>query len=182
MKRPKPFFRRFTQSWYVQIGNQQINLGRDRKLAWVKCHQLMANREAVREQVTTVAQLFDVYLEWCSTRRSPGTYRNTRLYLRSFIDCVGTRLSVAKLKPLHISNWMDAHSDWTDTTRNDAISIAQRPLNWVVSSTNCFPRGTTPQSQRHCQLDGSGKLFRVRSQTNRVAGQVFNVPDRKSVV
>ena len=53
MKQPKPFFRRFTQSWYVQIGNQQINLGRDRKLAWEKYHQLMANREAVREQVTT---------------------------------------------------------------------------------------------------------------------------------
>ena len=132
MKQPKPFFRKFTQSWYVQIGNQQINLGRDRKLAWEKYHQLMASREAVREQVTTVAQLFDVYLEWCSTRRSTGTYRNNRMYLRSFIDCVGTRLSVAKLKPLHISNWMDAHSDWTDTTRNDAISIAQRPLNWAV--------------------------------------------------
>ena len=42
MKQPKPFFRRFTQSWYVQIGNQQINLGRDRKLAWEKYHQLMA--------------------------------------------------------------------------------------------------------------------------------------------
>ena len=92
----------------------------------------MANRETVREQLTSVAELFDVYLEWCSTRRSLGTYRNSKLYLRSFIDCIGTRLPIAKLKPLHISNWMDAHSDWTDTTWNDAISIVQRPLNWGV--------------------------------------------------
>jgi hypothetical protein len=67
MKQPKPFFREFTRSWYVQIGERQINLGRDRKLAWKKYHQLMANREAVREQLTSVAELFDVYLEWCST-------------------------------------------------------------------------------------------------------------------
>ena len=162
MKQPKPFFRRFTQSWYVQIGNQQINLGRDRKLAWEKYHQLMANREAVREQVTTVAQLFDVYLEWCSTRRSPGTYRNNRMYLRSFIDCVGTRLSVAKLKPLHLSNWMDAHADWTDTTRNDAISIAQRPLNWAVSSTSSFPSANS--------MDPESYFVPVPKQTERGTG------------
>ena len=79
MKQPKPFFRAFTRSWYVQIGNRQINLGRDRKVAWEKYHQLMANREAVGAQLTTVAQLFDVYLEWCSTRRSSACIpRNTR--------------------------------------------------------------------------------------------------------
>jgi site-specific recombinase XerD len=132
MKQPKPFYRQFTKTWYVQIGKRQINLGRDKKLAWEKYHELMTQREVVAEQFATVAQLFDVYLEWCSTRRSEGTYFNNRLYLRSFIDCVGTRLVIAKLKPHHITKWMDAHSGWTDTTRNDAISIAQRPFNWAI--------------------------------------------------
>lgn len=132
MKQPKPFFRKYTRSWYVQIGNRQINLGRDRKLAWEKYHQLMANHVAVTEQLITVARLFDTYLEWCSTRRSSGTYENNKRYLRSFVDCIGVRLPIAKLRPLHISAWMDAHPDWTDTTKNDAISIAQRPFNWAV--------------------------------------------------
>lgn len=132
MKQPKPFFRRYTKSWYVQIGKRQINLGRDKKLAWEKYHELMAQRESLTGLLTTVAQLFDVYLEWCSTRRSEGTYKNNRLYLRSFIDCVGTRLTISKLRPLHITKWMDTHPDWSDTTRNDAISIAQRPFNWGV--------------------------------------------------
>ncbi|MEZ6063746.1 MAG: site-specific integrase [Planctomycetaceae bacterium] len=132
MKQPKPFFRRFTKSWYVQIGRRQINLGRDKKLAWEKYHELMAKQDCVAEQLATVAQLFDTYLEWCLTRRSQGTYRNNRLYLRSFIKCVGTRLAIAKLRPHHVTKWMDDHPDWSDTTRNDAISIAQRPFNWAV--------------------------------------------------
>ncbi len=132
MKQPKPFYRRFTKTWYVQIGKRQINLGRDKKLAWEKYHELMAKRDSVGEQLATMAQLFEVYLEWCSTRRSKGTYDNNRLYLRSFIDCVGMRLAIAKLRPHHITKWMDEHPSWTDTTRNDAISIVQRPFNWAV--------------------------------------------------
>jgi integrase len=132
MKQPKPFFRRFTKTWYVQIGKRQINLGRDKKLAWEKYHELMAKRDTIGEELTKVAELYDLYLEWCSTRRAEGTYLNNRLYLRSFIECIGTRLAIARLRPLHITKWMDDHPDWTDTTRNDAISIAQRPFNWGV--------------------------------------------------
>lgn len=32
-RQPKPFFRKFTQSWYLQLGRNQINLGPDRKAA-----------------------------------------------------------------------------------------------------------------------------------------------------
>lgn len=42
------------------------------------------------------------------------------------------KLTIVKLRPLHITKWMDQHPDWTDTTRNDAISIVQRPFNWAV--------------------------------------------------
>jgi hypothetical protein len=41
MRRPKPFFRKQTQTWYVQIGRRQINLGRDEKEAFKQYHALM---------------------------------------------------------------------------------------------------------------------------------------------
>lgn len=132
MKQPKPFFRKFTQSWYVQIGKRQINLGRDRKQAWQKYHDLMANREFVSKDLETVAQLYEMYLDWCEQRRSAGTYRNNRLYLRSFVSCIGTRLRIERLRPLHISDWISQHPDWSSTTGNDAIAIAQRPFNWAI--------------------------------------------------
>ena len=132
MKQPKPFFRKFTRTWYVQIGKRQINLGKDKKLAWDKYHELMAAKDSVDQQVATVAQLFEVYLEWCQKRRSKGTYENNRRYLRSFIACIGMRLAISKLRPMHITKWMDEYPNWTDTTWNDAISIVQRPFNWAV--------------------------------------------------
>ena len=41
MKQPKPFFRKFTGTWYVQVGTKQINLGPDKKEAYDRFHQLM---------------------------------------------------------------------------------------------------------------------------------------------
>ena len=42
MRQPKPFFRKQTRSWYVQIGKKQVPLGKDEKAAWDKYHQIMA--------------------------------------------------------------------------------------------------------------------------------------------
>ena len=51
MRQPQPFFRTQTQtqtqSWYVQIGRRQINLGRDERQAWDEYHQLMTDRQAI---------------------------------------------------------------------------------------------------------------------------------------
>ncbi len=58
MKQPKPFFRRYTRSWYVQIGKRQIGkrqicLGRDKKAAWEKYHQIMASRHDLTSAAVT---------------------------------------------------------------------------------------------------------------------------------
>ena len=123
MRQLKPFYRRQTRSWYVQIGRRQINnLGRDRKLAWRQDHELMAREQEIEKQAATVAELFDLYLDWCQQRRARGTYEKTRHYLRSFIDSVGKRLSVSLLRPFHITDWLLTHPTWTSTTQHDGVS------------------------------------------------------------
>ena len=74
MRQPAPFFRAQTQSWYVQIGKRQINLGRDKEQAWTEYHELMTDRQALALRPATVAELFDLYLDWCQKRRAEGTY------------------------------------------------------------------------------------------------------------
>ncbi len=64
MKQPRPFYRRYTRSWYVQIGKKQINLGRDKKAAWDKYHQIMAARHDLTSATVTMAQFFEAYLDW----------------------------------------------------------------------------------------------------------------------
>jgi len=53
---PKPFFRKQTRAWYVQLGKKQHNLGPDEEAAKEKYHVLMAGRQPVTD-VTTVVDI-----------------------------------------------------------------------------------------------------------------------------
>lgn len=133
MKQPKPFFRRYTPSSYLQIGKRQINLGGDKKVAWEKYHQIMASRQDLTSAAVTVAQLFEAYLDWVQKRKAPATYLHAKHYLGSFVQSVGTRLALGRLKPTHLTKRIDRHANWSDTTRNDAISHVQRVFSWRVN-------------------------------------------------
>ncbi len=133
MRQPKPFFRKFTKSWYVQIRGKQINLGRDKKQAWAKYQQLIASPDELDSHTTTVHRLFDLYLSWVQKNRSAATYDAARRYLSSFARTLPKSLVVSKLEPSYITTWMGDHATWGDTTRNDAISYVQRAFHWAVN-------------------------------------------------
>ncbi|MGZ0172910.1 MAG: tyrosine-type recombinase/integrase, partial [Planctomycetales bacterium] len=133
MRQPKPFFRKFTKSWYVQIRGKQINLGRDKKQAWARYSQLMASPDELDAHTTTVHGLFDLYLSWVQKNRSAATYDAARRYLSSFARTLPKSLVVSKLAPSYITTWMSDHATWGDTTRNDAISHVQRAFHWAVN-------------------------------------------------
>ncbi len=130
MRQPKPFFRKFTKSWYVTIRGKQYPLGKDKKQAWQRYHEIMAEQAAV-ETLATVAQLCDVYLDWCQTHRKPATFEKHKHYLQGFIATLGTRLPIAKLRKKHLTAWID-ELDLSTTSQNDAITIVLRVFNWAL--------------------------------------------------
>ena len=132
MRQPKPYFRKQKKTWYVQIEGRQLSLGRNKKQAWQKYHELMSNRTGLVSNTAPVARVLDAFLEWCSINRAEGTYKIARYYCCSFVESVGKRLTVEQLKPKHISQWVDRKDTWSDTTKHDAISRIQRALNWAV--------------------------------------------------
>ncbi len=103
MKQPRPFFRRYTRSWYVQIGKRQIHLGRDKKAAREKYHQIMASRHDLTSAAVTVAEFFESYLDWVHKRRALGTYLHAKHYLTSFVQSAGTRLTLGRIRPTHLT-------------------------------------------------------------------------------
>ncbi|MCG8450367.1 MAG: hypothetical protein MI725_12430 [Pirellulales bacterium] len=72
-RRPRPFFRRQTQSWYVQLDGRQINLGCDRDAAWDKYNEVMAERHRDANPGMTVAELLDEYLDFVLKNRAEQT-------------------------------------------------------------------------------------------------------------
>ena len=150
MRQPKPFFRKFTKSWYVTIGGRQHPLGKDKKLAWQRYHAIMA-ADAATDQLASVAQLCDIYLDWCEKHRKPPTFDKQKRYLTSFIGSIGTRLPIAKLRKKHITAWVDPLGLST-TTANDLISIVQRVFNWAMEEGHIekspLPRIKKPPRKR----------------------------------
>lgn len=130
-RQPKPYLRKQTKSWYCSIGGRQISLGKDRDAAFEKFYELMGDREQVRNDISTLYELSQVYLDWCQENRKPGTYENHRRYLKQFILAVGKRLRPHQLKKHQITKWLEGMTCGS-TSKNDAASVVQRMLNWAV--------------------------------------------------
>jgi hypothetical protein len=132
MRHPKPFFRKFTQSWYVTIKGRQYPLGADKAAAWQKYHVLMAGREKLRGPDLTVSSVCEAYLAWLKAHRSSGTYDKAVHYLSLFVKQVGTRLRVSALDGLKVADWIERFPQWSPSAGHDAVSIVQRAFNWAT--------------------------------------------------
>ena len=133
-RRPQPFFRSQTQSWYVQIDGRQINLGRDRDAAWEKYDDVMASHRRDVNPGMTVAELLDDYLEYVHQNRAQRTYLWYRNYLRKFVAYIGKRLKVTELRPYHITRWLTANfAELSSASRNCAVRAVRTPFNWAVT-------------------------------------------------
>jgi integrase len=138
MRRPKPFFRKQTQTWYVQIGRRQINLGRDEKEAFKQYHALMLGSQEPSPDMS-LSVLLDEYLEWCSKNRAKRTYEWYRDFLQSFSDHCG-KLRVCDLKAYHVTRWIDdtlrqgKKRTISDGTRRSAIKAIRWVFNWAIKN------------------------------------------------
>ena len=131
-KEPRPFFRKFTQTWYLELGGKQINLGRDKKAAWDEYHSIMTSSRALACLTVTAAQFFEKYLEWVEENRAPATYQHATHYLTSFCRFVGKRKQLRHITEDHMSQWLAGHANWSSTTQSDAISHLNRGFSWGI--------------------------------------------------
>ena len=69
------FFRKQTQSWYVQSRGRQIPLGRDKEAAWKKYHELMAEHHLGPVADESVAGVLNRYLVWARANRARSTFK-----------------------------------------------------------------------------------------------------------
>lgn len=132
MRQPKPFFREQTKSWYVQLGKKQVNLGADKADAFRKYHSLMADRQAIAPSSTVLAILHK-FLTWNKQHRSGGTQTFYERPVLSFAAHVGQALTIDKLKPFHVTEWLNgAYATAGANYRRNCIRAVQRAFNWAV--------------------------------------------------
>jgi integrase len=130
---PKPFFRAPRGLWYVQIHGRQVNLGPDRDEAFRRYHDLMSRGpdEPESSNGDSAVSVLDAFLDWCQKHRAPRTYDWYRDYLQSFARSIPRALSVERLKPIHVQQWVDSQPGWGRGKRG-AITAVQRAFNWAA--------------------------------------------------
>jgi integrase len=133
---PEPFWRSARNCYYVQIGKRQIRLDEDRDEAWRLYHELMA-RPPEEPQVVTYGQqsrvvdVIDTFLEWAETNNSPKTFQWRKENLQTFAQSIPGNLTVADLKPFHVTREMNAHPNWGNDSRANFARCVQRAFRWA---------------------------------------------------
>jgi hypothetical protein len=136
MRQPKPFFRKQTQSWYIQLGKQQINLGKDEGAAKEKYHELMLKQQrgaAVADG--TVVCILRAYWKWLQQERAATTANKRKPILESFAEWIGTKKRVWQLKPLDVQQWCsEKYGKKSSTYQYIATSVVCYAFGWAVKA------------------------------------------------
>jgi integrase len=152
VRQSKPWYRKQTNSWYVQINGKQFNLGRDRSKAFEEYHRLMSGQSQTHSDILAHS-LIDQYVDWMEVHRAQSTVAIRKLILASFQSRLPKSLRADQLRPFHVMEWLvPAHSS---TTQSDRITIIKTVWNWGVSmgylATN--PIEKMPKPQRKVRQD-----------------------------
>ncbi|MEM8945763.1 MAG: tyrosine-type recombinase/integrase [Planctomycetota bacterium] len=131
-REPKPFFRKSKNAWYLQIGKRQISLGKDKKQAWARYHELMAEKRSTEDETVTIETLLEHYLDWVQKNRSAGTYGRLTHRLSHFARYIGRSKRAASITGADLSAWVETEHSWNSTTKNDGIGAVVRAYNWAV--------------------------------------------------
>jgi integrase len=132
MRLPKPWFRKQTGKWYVEIDKTQHGLGPDKQQAIQKYHELMAGRQPA-DTTTPAATIIGHFLAWSQQHAPPATHGFYSRPLVSFVEAIGNKLKVCDLKPFHVTRWLDArYKGKSSNYGRNAVRAVQRAFNWAV--------------------------------------------------
>jgi integrase len=163
MRTPKPWYRKQTDSWYVEVGGKQIPLARgkaNRQAAVDAFYQLMATKEPPAERDLTVAELCDLFLQWSKLRHAEETFRWHKRFLQEFCTLHGRR-KASEIVPYHVTQWLD-NNRCGNGKRRHASYVVKRAFSWAFKEGLLSKHALAP-----IKIEKSGTRERVLSPEER---------------
>ena len=128
---PKPWWWKKRKSWYVTIAGVRYDLGPDHKAAFQRFHELMTRPTQKEVASDSVTAIIDAFLDWTEKHRALRTYEWYKQRLQWFIEFIPD-LTVGRLRPFHLQQWVDSHSNWSDGMKRGCLIAVQRPFRWAM--------------------------------------------------
>lgn len=132
-RRPKPWWRKQCNAWFVTIDGIQHRLAEDKEEAYRKFHELKAKPRKQTIRSDSVLAIFDVWLEYVKVNRAERTYLWYLDFAQSFTDSIPKTLAVADLKVHHVQRWADSKPTWSSSTKHGAITTVKRAMQWALT-------------------------------------------------
>lgn len=116
-----------------------------------------------------VADVFEKFLGWCLSNRSPRTYEWSRNHIQSFVNALKARglapgaFAAEELRPFHVNEWVDAHKvakpgaarGGRTTAAGRSSPSSGRSLGRRSRGTSPSPRSATSRSRRPAARAGA---------------------------
>ena len=128
-RRPKPWFRKARNAWFVMIGGVQHNLGPDKNEAYDRFHQLMRQPQQRKVSSQSFAAIAEAFLEWVQKHRAPDTYGWYQYRIKRFHERYPD-LRACDMRPYHVSEWADSY-DLSTTSRRNYLRSIKSCLKWA---------------------------------------------------
>lgn len=136
MRPAKPWLRKSTGTWHVQIDGRQRYLGKDRDKAFEKFRQLMQSPDT---SDMTVHAVIKAYWKWCKANLATSTCERRETILESFCQSVRPKLKASSLRAFHVQDWIDGENkkqakgkSLSPTTVGDYITRIKAAYNWAL--------------------------------------------------
>lgn len=129
-RRPKPWFWKARQGWYVTIDGTRHFLADEEEAAFKRFYQLMAEPQRRVVRSDSLAVIVDLFLEWCHKHRAPDTYEWYRYRLERFVQRYPS-LRTHELRPFHVQQWLDSMMELSRGSRRNHCRAIKRAMRWA---------------------------------------------------
>lgn len=130
----KPWFRAFTKSWYVTVNGKSVPLGKDKKAAFAKWHEMEAgDLEGLDMPFPKAVEFYLQSLAACSKE----TRDVARRHLTDFQNHVGT-VKCSRLRAHHWTAFVRT-KEWSQSTRRTCLNKILACLNYCVDQGRLDP-------------------------------------------
>lgn len=130
-RQAKPWKRKSTGWWMVELNGKQVRLSKDAKEAKQFFHRLMSEKPRAPDAATArVVDIVDAFLVWSKTHLAPKTHALYKWYGQKMSEFCGDKLA-RELTPNTITNWIEKHG-WGQVAECHARRASHRFFSWAA--------------------------------------------------
>jgi len=130
----RPWYRKSTDSWYVEIAGSQIRLGKTKAEATANLRQMLSAEGGTELDSPTAVQIITEWWDDYRRTRAVSTVDSRRRAVETFRESLPTSLLAVNIRPSHVHDWLETQACTKDSSINDRITLIKGIFKWTLQA------------------------------------------------